>query len=240
MRRFSLSWPKSGTTANGAVLTQRTSGLPKAGSGCSSWDAQTTLSDALEYGPDERLYLSQEQINLVAERVHRAKYHPKGSPEVITVLRGPSQGQRVYDPKGLSVTLCSQGGGFGRWTGLYTFPERVSRAVMNPGFARKSCNGRTIKAAEDPSFALTATDVHGVATAPAKGDKGIVQIDGQIYNVRRLSPRECFRLQGFPDELFDRAEAVCSESRLYKQAGNAVTATVAYEFGRRILEMADS
>ena len=44
----------------------------------------------------------------------------------------------------------------------------------------------------------------------------------------RLTPRECFRLQGFPDELFERARAVNSDAQLYKQAGNAVTATVAY------------
>lgn len=46
--------------------------------------------------------------------------------------------------------------------------------------------------------------------------------------IRRLTPRECFRLQGFPDGLYERAEAVNSETQLYKQAGNAVTATVAY------------
>ena len=46
--------------------------------------------------------------------------------------------------------------------------------------------------------------------------------------IRRLTPCECFRLQGFPDELFERARAVNSDAQLYKQAGNAVTATVAY------------
>lgn len=46
--------------------------------------------------------------------------------------------------------------------------------------------------------------------------------------IRRLTPRECFRLQGFPDELFERAASVNSDAQLYKQAGNAVTATVAY------------
>lgn len=46
--------------------------------------------------------------------------------------------------------------------------------------------------------------------------------------IRRLTPRECFRLQGFPDELFERAASVNSDAQLYKQAGNAVTVTVAY------------
>lgn len=46
--------------------------------------------------------------------------------------------------------------------------------------------------------------------------------------IRRLTPRECFRLQGFPDMLYERAAAVNSEAQLYKQAGNAVTTTVAF------------
>ena len=46
--------------------------------------------------------------------------------------------------------------------------------------------------------------------------------------IRRLTPRECFRLQGFPDCFFERAAKVNSDAQLYKQAGNAVTATVAY------------
>lgn len=46
--------------------------------------------------------------------------------------------------------------------------------------------------------------------------------------IRRLTPRECFRLQGFPDALYEKAASVCSETQLYHQAGNAVTATVAY------------
>ena len=46
--------------------------------------------------------------------------------------------------------------------------------------------------------------------------------------IRRLTPRECFRLQGFPDELYERAASVSSETQLYKQAGNAVTVTAAF------------
>ena len=48
------------------------------------------------------------------------------------------------------------------------------------------------------------------------------------YRIRRLTPKECFRLQGFSDELFQKAKAVNSDAQLYKQAGNAVTVNVAY------------
>lgn len=52
--------------------------------------------------------------------------------------------------------------------------------------------------------------------------------------IRRLTPRECFRLQGFPDEYFDRARQVNSDSQLYKQAGNSVTVNVIYEIAKRL------
>jgi site-specific DNA-cytosine methylase len=53
-------------------------------------------------------------------------------------------------------------------------------------------------------------------------------------DIRKLTPRESFRLQGFPDEYFEAAEAVCSNEQLYKQAGNSVTVSVVYEIARRL------
>lgn len=52
--------------------------------------------------------------------------------------------------------------------------------------------------------------------------------------IRKLTPRECFRLQGWSDEYFDRAELVNSDSQLYKQAGNGVTVPVIYEIAKRM------
>lgn len=52
--------------------------------------------------------------------------------------------------------------------------------------------------------------------------------------IRKLTPRECFRLQGWTDDYFERAEAVCSDSQLYKQAGNGVTVNVVYEIAKRL------
>lgn len=44
--------------------------------------------------------------------------------------------------------------------------------------------------------------------------------------IRKLTPKECWRLQGIPDEMFDRAKMINSDSQLYKQAGNGVTVPV--------------
>ena len=54
--------------------------------------------------------------------------------------------------------------------------------------------------------------------------------------IRKLTPKECFRLQGFPDEYFERAAEVCSDAQLYKQAGNSVTVNVIYEIAKRLKE----
>lgn len=56
--------------------------------------------------------------------------------------------------------------------------------------------------------------------------------------IRRLTPRECWRLQGFPDEYFDKAKAAgISDTQLYKQAGNGVTVNAARAIGERLKEI---
>lgn len=46
------------------------------------------------------------------------------------------------------------------------------------------------------------------------------------YRIRKLTPRECFRLMDFTDADFDKAKAVNSETQLYKQAGNSIVVNV--------------
>ena len=52
--------------------------------------------------------------------------------------------------------------------------------------------------------------------------------------IRKLMPKECWRLQGWDDESFEKAASVCSNSQLYKQAGNGVTVNVIYEIAKRL------
>ena len=54
------------------------------------------------------------------------------------------------------------------------------------------------------------------------------------FRIRRLTPRECWRLQGFPDWAFDKAQEVNSNSQLYKQAGNSVTVNVIKAIAERL------
>ncbi len=54
--------------------------------------------------------------------------------------------------------------------------------------------------------------------------------------IRRLTPRECWRLQDFSEESFDKAQAVQSDTQLYKQAGNSMTVRVFYKLLKQIYE----
>lgn len=62
-----------------------------------------------------------------------------------------------------------------------------------------------------------------------------VLVDDQPIRIRKLTPKECWRLQGFSDAQYEKAAAVNSNSQLYKQAGNAVTVNVVEEIGRHIM-----
>lgn len=62
----------------------------------------------------------------------------------------------------------------------------------------------------------------------------MVEADGRKIRIRRLTPKECFRLQGFSDDLEEKAAFVNSDSQLYKQIGNSVTVNVIYEIAKRL------
>lgn len=130
---------------------------------------------------------------------------------------GGRQGARVYDGDKISCTLSSQGGGLGGRTGLYTFVDLNRKGSIQP---------------TNTARALLARYNKGQPNRPAECS-GVLESDEPI-RIRRLTPRECFRLQGFMDEQFDKAAAVNSETQLYKQAGNAVTVNVVEEIGRHI------
>lgn len=58
-------------------------------------------------------------------------------------------------------------------------------------------------------------------------ETGVCRIES-LVRIRKLTPKECFRLMGFSDENFEAAEKMVSNSQLYKQAGNSIVVDVLY------------
>lgn len=57
-------------------------------------------------------------------------------------------------------------------------------------------------------------------------DVGVCMEEERQYRIRKLTPKECWRLMGFTDEDYQKASQVSSESQLYKQAGNSIVVNV--------------
>ena len=107
--------------------------------------------------------------------------------------------------------------------------------VLTPDRTEKRQNGRRFKDNGEEAFTLTAQDRHGVAISEVNG---VPVIWYEKYNcyiaIRKLTPKECFRLQGWTDDYFEKAQFVNSDSQLYKQAGNGVTVNVVEDIARAI------
>ncbi|HFU3705162.1 TPA: DNA cytosine methyltransferase [Streptococcus suis] len=146
---------------------------------------------------------------------------------------------RVYDPNGIASTIRTmQGGGLEpkiiqRGHGYNQGGEHNIAPTLTSNSWHQNNHVKVFdfynKAIKNEVGTLTANG--GVSTTHC-GTFGIT--DG--FRIRKLTPRECWRLQGFPDWAFDRAQAVNSNSQLYKQAGNSVTVNVIEAIAKRLEE----
>lgn len=121
------------------------------------------------------------------------------------------------------------------------------------GFGNQSMNA-VIKIPQATKIEYTECEVGGVADLSypeSKIRRGRVQENGNICHtltaietgvcriespirIRKLTPKECFRLMGFSDRDFEAAAKVVSNSQLYKQAGNSIVSDVLYYILREL------
>ena len=113
---------------------------------------------------------------------------------------------RIYDPDGCSPTLNTCGGGSHE-------PKIVQVGNVNP--SGKGMNGNVFS---EDGLAPTLT------TNKGEGNKILTGI-----RIRKLTPKETFRLMGFSDSAYDAASKVVSNSQLYKQSGNSIVVDVLYD-----------
>lgn len=173
---------------------------------------------------------------------------------------GNPQVTRVYDINGISPTLNTMQGG-GREPKIVVpvlTPDRVEKRQNGRRFKTNGEPMFTITTQDRHGVLVREATKQGYAVAdvgdsinfshpnskPRRGrvgkniantlltsdEQGVVLSD---YKIRKLTPRECWRLQGFPDWAFDKAQKINSNSQLYKQAGNSVTINVIEEIAKR-------
>lgn len=161
-----------------------------------------------------------------------------------------SQQYRVYSPDGKSVTLCGNGGGLGAKTGLYatpiTPPMQVNEAtklgytVIQPGecvdLAMPQSKTRRGRAMKDKTNCLATScefyEYCGTIDAPiyqvrggmitVKGQEYPIKLRDGCYIIRKLTVRECMRLQTVPETY----AFPVSPSQAYKMLGNGWTVDV--------------
>ena len=159
-----------------------------------------------------------------------------------------SQRDRVYSDDVLAPTISTKPGG--------NTEPKIAIPVLTPDRAEKRQNGRRFKEDGEPMFTLTGQDRHGVAIEVEEATKRLdtscnqgifVKVSDELIMyavwcekyqcyiaIRKLTPKECFRLQGWSDDYFEKAQFVNSDSQLYKQAGNGVTVTVIEAIARKM------
>lgn len=130
----------------------------------------------------------------------------------------------VYETDGISPTIRTMQGG-----GLE--PKIRVREATKQGYAEASV-GDSVNLAHPNSKTRRGRVGKQIANTLLTGEsQGVVE---PSFRIRKLTPRECWRLQGFPDWAFDKAQEVNSNSQLYKQAGNSVTVNVIKEIARHL------
>ncbi len=210
------------------------------------FDNGLRLKDFLELEVDEKYYIPDEKCEKLLGELNKGK----GITETDEI-----SGLYLHDSKEFSKDLEN---GASSTLKANKHDSAVYIPCITPDRADKKQNGRRFKEDGDEMFTLTGQDVHGVMVGidlsynnpqprdvanciSARTDRGISnkQHEGTgviVRNrIRKLTPKECFRLQGIKDEDFEKAEQVNSNSQLYKQAGNGVSVNVVMEIIKELV-----
>lgn len=166
---------------------------------------------------------------------------------------------RVYGVDGICPTVPTCGGG-GIQPKIVEVKKLEAKTIcLNSKGGRNGVDGL------QPSLQDRVYDPNGISTAitssfmpnilevkqnaeyekvscPTGFEKFIYEIDGELYliRIRKLTPRECWRLMGFTDADYEKAASVVSNTQLYKQAGNSIVKQVLMAVFSQMVEPQDS
>lgn len=164
---------------------------------------------------------------------------------LLGLMEGFEQVNRVYDPNGLCPCMTIMQGGQraennrGTENGeIQSATSRQERLCLLRGRGAADLNypssktrrGRVID--QGRICPTLATE-----KVPNILEKFMYEIDGVTYlvRIRKLTPKECWRLMGFTDEDYEKAAEVNSQTNMYKQAGNSIAVPVLEHIFREML-----
>jgi DNA (cytosine-5)-methyltransferase 1 len=171
---------------------------------------------------------------------------------------GKGMNGNVYDSTGLSPTLTTNKGEGNKIVIPVLTPDRIEKRQNGRRFKENGEPMFTLTSQDRHGVAIDPLGVlRNVRTEYGKEvantldtscNQGIfVQVSEELtvyavwyekyqcyIAIRKLTPKECFRLQGWSDDYFEKAQFVNSDSQLYKQAGNGVTVTVVEAIARKM------
>ena len=123
---------------------------------------------------------------------------------------------RVVDTNGLAPTVMENYGTITAIPELKSNCKRLKKLIENTNFEEgKVLNMDLYNQTTNESLSQTLTEPHHNTQRLFDG-----------LRIRKLTPKECWRLMGFEDSDFDKASKVCSNTQLYKQAGNSIVVNV--------------
>jgi len=183
------------------------------------------------------------QENSESNSTFTATYY-KGGKGIHIKMNG-CQAQRVFNTDGLAPTLRGLGGGQGAKTGLYLIPyqnmlSEKTRDVEDALFVAKIIAFQENKPVQLDVMHLKHGEIRPLSTyIPQNLDEHRCLQAGEpkemliepSMKIRRLTPTECERLQGFPDGYTKGF----SDTQRYKMMGNAVTVNVIQAIGKKLL-----
>lgn len=190
------------------------------------FDNGIRLKDVLDEVVEENFYISEERMQEIRKDYSnifdddfadytnnpdgRDYHNPQRLGNVYGKQFGTGYAGNVWDENGICPALMTMQGG-GRQPHVI---DRKVNKVMNINPSGKGMNGNVFS---DNGLAPTLT------TNKGEGNKILSNM-----SIRKLTPKECFRLMGFNDSDYDAASKVVSNSQMYKQTGNSIVVDVLY------------
>lgn len=178
------------------------------------------LKDVLEPKVNKKFYLKSELVN-------RFKF-VEGNSNSNVVTTSPvgdlnhfahRHMNAVFGDKSISPTLSTMQGG-------NTQPKVLIKANNSLGY-NEAKDGDSISLDHPNSTKKHSRVTKDVSrTLTTSQDVSVILLNGYKFSIRKLTPKECWRLMGFSDSQFEKAQSVNSNSQLYKQAGNSIVVDV--------------